>query len=394
MYSSDKTQITKNIPFCKVTCNNNELEYIKKVLKSGWLTTGNITFEFEKKFSEFVGAQYACAVNSCTSALHLGLESLGIGVGDKVIVPSMTFTASAEVVRYLGADPIICDVAPHTRILTPEILEQTIIKNPAAKAVIIVHFGGYPADINKIKTICDRHGISILEDAAHAFPTKLGDKYVGSLGDSTCFSFYANKTITTGEGGMFVTKSQSIYERVKLMRLHGINKDVWSRYKNTQASWEYDVIQPGFKYNMPDILSAIGLAQLEQASKFRNKRQRIAELYYKNLSDCSNITLPMVDIPYQNHSWHLFPIMINKKAPFTRNEFISEMSKFGIGLSVHYKPLHRMTYYKQKYNLKVKEFPNSEDIWKRTVSLPIYPALSREDIAFIIKKAKDLLNTG
>jgi len=382
------------IPFSKVSCSNSELKYIKEVLESGWLTTAGKTHEFEKLFAQKVGAKFACAVNSCTSALHLGLEALNVKSGDKVFVPAMTFTASAEVVRYLDADPIFLDVDYKTRILTPDILEKAVLQNPDVKALILVHFGGHPADMlgeNGILEICKRNGIRILEDAAHAFPTRLGSRWVGSIGDVTCFSFYANKTITTGEGGMLTTNDEDLYKRVKVMRLHGINRDVWDRFTSDKPSWEYDVIAPGYKYNMPDINAAIGLAQLEDAEQFHMGRLSAVQFYLRELQGIIGLDLPECKIPIKDHAWHLFPIVLTSESNIERNTFIERMSQMGIGTSVHYKPLYRMTYYKERYDLKAIDFPNSERIWKGTVSLPLFPSMDNDDLSFICSSIKSIL---
>jgi len=385
-----------NIPFAKVPLAGNESRYINEVLESGWLTTSSKALQFEKLFAGFVGAKYACAVNSCTSALHLAVEAIGIKSGDKVLVPSLTFTASAEVLRYMGADPIFTDVEYGTCLLSAAILKETIRKHTNLKALILVHYGGQApimttANGEGIIDICRQNNIPIIEDAAHAFPTKFNDKYIGSFGDVTCFSFYANKSITTGEGGMLVTGNEAIYKRAKIMRLHGINRDIWERFTSNKSFWEYDVIAPGFKYNMPDINAAIGLAQLEKAEYFRFQRQRCAEFYYKELKDQPNIDLPVCNGPKENHSWHLFPIIIKPESPVSRNEFIKLMSNNGIGTSVHYKPLHRMSYYKETYKLKPEDFPITERIWKGTVSLPIYPELKDNELEYICQTIKRIL---
>jgi dTDP-4-amino-4,6-dideoxygalactose transaminase len=366
----------------------NETKYIQEVLESGWLTTSTKALRFEKQFAEYVGARYACAVNSCTSALHLAVEALGITRGDKVLVPSLTFTASAEILRYMGADPVFMDVEYGTGLVTPALLEKAIDQNPGTKVFILVHYGGQSPvmttpDGRGILDVCRRKGVHLIEDAAHAFPTKSGNRFIGSFGEVTCFSFYANKTITTGEGGMLVTNDEAIHGRVKIMRLHGINRDIWTRFTDKNVSWEYDVVAPGFKYNMPDINAAIGLAQLERASYFRSERQRCASFYLKELKKIPFLDLPVCHVAMVDHSWHLFPVIIKPEAPVTRNEFIEQMAKEGIGTSVHYKPLHRMTYYKETYALTPEDFPNTEKIWKGTVSLPIYPGLTDTELSFI-----------
>jgi dTDP-4-amino-4,6-dideoxygalactose transaminase len=372
------------------------LKYLKEVLDSGWLTTSSKAFQFEKCFAEILGAKYACTVNSCTAALHLAVEATGIKAGDKVLVPSLTFTATAEVLRYIGADPVFMDVEYGTSLISPALLRKSLKANPDIKAIIIVHYGGQSpvmtsSDGEGIIDICRQNNIRVIEDAAHAFPTKFGNRFIGTFGDATCFSFYANKTITTGEGGMLVTDDEDIYKRVKTMRLHGINRDVWERFTSNKSSWEYDVVAPGFKYNMPDINAAVGLAQLEKADYFRDQRQRCASYYFHELENIKVIDLPVCMGPFENHSWHLFPITIRPEAPISRNEFIIQMEQAGIGTSVHYKPLHRMTYYKETYNLNPDDFPNTERIWNGTVSLPIFPDLTNRELKYICQTIKRIL---
>lgn len=385
------------IPFAKVSCKGNELKYITEVIESGWLTTASKARRFEELFAERVGARYACAVNSCTAALHLGLDALGVKAGDKVFVPAMTFTASAEVVRYMNAHPVLLDVEYGTSLITPAILEEGIKQYPDVKYLVIVHFGGHPAEMvnsngSGILDICRKRGIKILEDAAHAFPASINGRMVGSFGDITCFSFYANKTITTGEGGMLTTEDEELYRRVKIMRLHGIDRDVWDRFTSDKPSWEYDVVAPGFKYNMPDLNAAIGLAQLEQGDAFREERMKIAEFYLTELADCKALDLPLTHVNKKEHAWHLFPLVLNSNAPISRNKFIELMSEAGIGTSVHYKPLFRLKYYRETYKLSEQDFPNAERTWQGTVSLPIYPGLTKDEQAYIVDTVKKLLS--
>lgn len=387
----------KTIPFAKVDCSGNELVYVREVLESGWLTTAGKAQRLEQLFAERVGARFACAVNSCTAALHLAMESLDIGPGDKVLVQSMTFTASAEIIRYLGADPVFLDCDYGTRLLTPAIVEEGLRRYPEAKALVVVHFGGQAAQMLDeggqpgILSICERHGVKIIEDAAHAFPTRHQGRMVGGFGNVTCFSFYANKTMTTGEGGMLVTDDETIAQRVKVMRLHGINRDIWDRFTAKKANWEYDVVAPGFKYNMPDLNAAIGLAQLERADYFRNQRERCCRFYDKAFADIECIDLPVRSCPYEDHAWHLYPIVLKNGSPIDRNAFIERMGEAGIGTSVHYKPLHRMTYYQKRYNLDPEDFPNTEKLWKGTVSLPVYPELTNEELLSIKAMVYDLM---
>ncbi len=386
------------IPYARVPVAGNEKTYINEVLESGWLTTAGKARALEENFARAVQADYACAVNSGTAALHLGLEALGVKPGDKVFVPSMTFTASAEIIRYLQAHPVFLDTEYGTNLITPHILEKAIKAHPDVRYLIVVHYGGQPAEMfsdhrKGILDLCNENNIKVLEDAAHAFPARLNNKMVGSLGEVTCFSFYANKPITTGEGGMLTTQNEEIYERVKKMRLHGIDKDIWNRFTADKPSWEYDVVEAGYKYNMPDVNAAIGLAQLEQAETFRRERQRVAAFYYEQLEPLKHcIDLPVTRVPFTNHAWHLFPIVIKENAPVSRNEFIKQLSKAGIGTSVHYKPLHRMTYYKNKYGLKPDAFPNAEKTWQGNVSLPIFPYMTEDELKYVSRTIKKILS--
>jgi dTDP-4-amino-4,6-dideoxygalactose transaminase len=378
----------RQIPFAKVVCNGNELTYIREVLESGWLTTADKVHRFEKEFENLLKVRHAYAVNSCTAALHLALEAMGVGPGDKVLVPTMTFTATAEVVRYLGADPLFLDVEYASCLVTDEILVRALTRYPDAKVFMPVHYGGQAVKISSadgtgLFDICRDRGVRMVEDAAHAFPAKCNDRMVGEIGDVACFSFYANKTITTGEGGMLTTNDDQIAERVKIMRLHGINRDAWDRYTSNKVSWEYDVVAPGFKYNMPDTAAAVGLAQLERAAFLRKERERCACFYFDRLRDLECIDLPLIHVPMADHAWHIFHLILKENAPVSRNKFIEIMADKGISTSVHYKPLHRMSYYREHYGLNPEDYPNAERIWKGCVSLPIYPSLSDDELDYI-----------
>jgi dTDP-4-amino-4,6-dideoxygalactose transaminase len=261
---------------------------------------------------------------------------------------------------------------------------------------VVVHFGGQPArmfapDGGGILDLCRRHGIKVLEDAAHAFPTRCDGRMVGSLGDVTCFSFYANKTITSGEGGMLTTCDEAVFRRVKVMRLHGIDRDVWGRFTSDRPSWEYDVVAPGYKYNMPDVNAAIGLAQLERAWEMRAQRQRCAEFYRDRLAGLPHLDLPVRHVPPQDHAWHLFPVVLRPGARLGRNRLIELLAERGIGTSVHYKPLHRMTYYRTRYGLDASAFPEAERIWRGCLSLPIYPSLTDDDLECVCSTLWELL---
>ena len=386
----------RKIPFFRASFDGNELKYVREAFECGWLTTGAKAAELENKFSQLVGSRFACTVNSCTAALHLALEAIGVRPGDKVFVPSFTFTATAEVVRYLGADPVFLDVEYETASISPRILLRSLVAHPDVRYLVMVHFGGYAAEMvsteheRGILEICRQHGIRVVEDAAHALPTRIGDDLVGSFGDVTCFSFYANKTLTTGEGGMLVTNDESVWKRAKVMRLHGIDRDVWSRYTSSRSSWEYDVVAPGYKYNMPDINAAIGLAQLEYVSERRDARERCARHYVARLSTNEHLDLITGDKDPSWHAWHLFVIVLKESAPISRNELMNRLAENGVGSSVHYKPLHRMTYYRDRYHLLPDCFPNAERIWRGCLSLPIYPGLGEDELDFIC----DIINAS
>lgn len=390
----DALRIT--VPFARVDCSGNELKYIAEVLESGWLTTASKSMELEDRFAKYIGVEHALAVNSCTSGLHLALEALGVKRGDKVLVPTMTFTATAEVIRYLDAVPVLMDVDPKTSLITEEIVENALSLHPDAKVLIAVHYAGQAAPMingrgGGIVPLCHEKGIAVVEDAAHAFPTRQGGKFVGNLGDITCFSFYANKTMTTGEGGMVVTNSEQFAQRMKLMRLHGIDKLVWERYSGNKNKWEYDVLAPGYKYNMPDLNAAVGLAQLERAVFAHKRRTLRANRYTAAFERLEQVSLLERKCGVDEHSWHLFPVLLNPELPIGRDQFIEDLSKHRIGASVHYKPLHRLSYYKKNFNLSEKDYPGAEKLWLSTVSLPIYESMTDIEQQYVIDVVLQLL---
>ena len=373
------------IPYSKVDCGGSELDYVAEVLRSGWLTTASKARELEERFRDLIGCRHALAVNSCTSALHLALDAVGVQPGHGVFVPSLTFTSSAEVIRYMGAGPVVIDGDPDTSSITADILEAAIERRPDVKALVAVHFGGLCLPMSGprgLVEICNRHGIRLVEDAAHALPSSDGTQLVGRFGDVTCFSFYANKTMTTGEGGMVTTDSDALAARIRTMRLHGIDRDVWDRFTSkTPVAWEYDVIAPGFKYNMPDINAAVGLAQFERLGSMHAARISCARIYAEKLADHPYLALPAIPPDYGMHSWHLFPVRLTDHPSIDRNELIRRLGEEGVGTSVHYKPIHRLSYYRDTYGLEPGDFPGAEAVWRTTVSLPIYSLLESEEVA-------------
>ena len=380
----------ENIPFFQPTIGEEEIEAVTTALRSGWLTTGPKTREFEQKFAEFLGSGVeAVAVNSATAGLHLALEACGIGPGDAVIVPTLTFTATAEVVRYLGAEVILVDVDETTRTLDLEHAERRLTAN--CKAIMPVHFGGYPCDMEKMMGFARRHGLKVIEDAAHALPTRCDGRLIGSWESDACvFSFYANKTITTGEGGMMVTRDPQLAARARKMRTHGLDRDAFDRFRKVGASWAYDVVAPGFKYNLTDIASAIGVVQLGRADSMQASRQRAAERYLERLAG-----LPL-DCPAPAprgglHSWHLFPIRVHETARVTRDELIAALNAQGIGTSVHYRPLHQMTYWKERYPAAPGEFPVADRYFAGAVTLPLFPGMSDSQVDRVAAVVREIL---
>ncbi|MBF9015711.1 DegT/DnrJ/EryC1/StrS aminotransferase family protein [Oceanispirochaeta sp. M1] len=390
---------TETIPFARPSLGKEEEDAVLRVMRSGWLTTGAEALAFEKEFETYTGATHALAVNSATAGLHLVLEALGLKPGDKVLVPTYTFTASAEVIRYCGADPVFVDPAEGSMNMDPAECEKIIRalqkEGSAIKGIMAVHIAGDPEFLEELWTLSRKYNLFLIEDAAHCFPVNSERGMIGTWTDAAVYSFYANKTITTGEGGMVVTGSEKIRDRVNVMRLHGINKAVWARYTETGAPWEYDVIAPGFKYNMSDMAAAIGRVQLRRAVEFLNKRKEAAQTYLNILGN-SEVS-ELLDLPRwkEDHAWHLFIITLKlEKLNISRNDFIRMLNERGVGTSVHFKPLHMMSYYKKYYSLKEEDYPLSSELYRRVVSLPLFPDMSREQIQRVCETVIDLLKAG
>jgi len=368
------------LPFALPEIGEEEIAEVVDALRSGWVTTGPKTRQFETDFSAFLGdaGLHAIAVNSATAGLHLALEAVGVGPGDEVITTTHTFTASAEVARHLGADVKLVDIDPATLCISPAAIEAAI--TPRTKCIVPVHFGGLAADMGAILAIAQKHGLKVVEDAAHALPTTCAGQLVGTLGsDATVFSFYANKTITTGEGGMLVTRNPEVAKRAKVMRLHGINRDAFDRFTAKVPSWYYEIVAPGFKYNLTDIASALGIHQLKRAHAFQQKRAALAALYHELLADLP-LTLPPQPQPGELHSWHLYVVRLGDAAPISRDAFIDTLFQAGIGCSVHYIPLHQQPYWRERYGLKAEDFPHSQHAFERTATLPLYTRMTAEDV--------------
>jgi dTDP-4-amino-4,6-dideoxygalactose transaminase len=378
--------IGMKIEFAPPYISDDEMKAVTKVLKSGWLSIGQATKEFEERFSVYVGSKYAVAVNSCTSALFLSLKALDVNHEDEVILPSFTFAATANVIVHCGAKPVFAEIDPKNFHIDPEDIEQRITRK--TKAIIVVHYGGQPVEMDKIMNIADKHGLKVIEDAAHAAGSSYKNgKKVGSMGNLTCFSFYATKPMTTGEGGMITLNDRSLSERLKRLRLHGMDQDAWKRYlDNTNAKWFYEVTEPGYKFNISDINSALGIEQLKKLDSMNEKRKMVAEFYNENLKGL-DIVLPF-NRPNIKSSYHLYPILLNE---FNRDKFIAVMSERGIGTSVHFIPLHIMPYYQETWGYKRGDFPVTEDVFNRIVSLPIHPQLDEEKLNYITYNIKEIL---
>jgi dTDP-4-amino-4,6-dideoxygalactose transaminase len=368
------------LPFALPDIGEDEIAEVVDTLRSGWVTTGPKARRFEDDFSAWLGepGRHALAVNSATAGLHLALEALGIGPGDEVITTTHTFTATAEVVRYLGADVVLVDIDPATLCIDPKGVEAAI--TPRTRAIVPVHYGGLAADMPALLALARRHGLKVVEDAAHALPATCGGQLVGTLGsDAAVFSFYANKNITTGEGGMVVTHDAALAARIKVMRLHGISRDAFDRYTAKVPSWYYEIVAPGFKYNLTDIAAALGLQQLRRAHAFQQRRAQIAALYDAGLEGLP-LALPPRAPAGDVHSWHLYPIRLGDAAPIGRDALIERLFAERIGCSVHYIPLHLQPYWRDRYRLSAAQFPHSQRAYERLVSLPIYPRMSDADV--------------
>lgn len=375
------------LPFALPEIGEDEIAEVVSALRSGWVTTGPKARQFEVDFASYLGGQVeAVAVNSATAGLHLALEALGIGPGDEVITTTHTFTASAEIIRYLGADPVFVDVEAGTLCIDPKAVERAI--SPRTKAIIPVHFAGRAADMKSLLVLAKEHDLKVIEDAAHALPSTCDGALIGTLAsDATVFSFYANKTITTGEGGMLVTRNPEIAKRSRVMRLHGINRDAFDRFTSKAPSWYYEIVAPGFKYNMTDIAASMGIHQLKKANAYQQKRANIAMLYDQALEGLSIIRPPHAEIG-DVHSWHLYVTQLADGARVTRDVFIERMFEQGIGCSVHYIPLHLQPYWRDRYDLKADMFPVSQRIYERTVSLPIYTLMTKDDVLRVVAAVK------
>lgn len=380
---------SKFLTFAAPEIGEEEIAEVVDSLRSGWVTTGPKARRFEQEFSAYLGGEVeSVAINSATAGLHLALEALGVGPGDEVITTTHTFTATAEVVRYLGATPVFVDVKPDTLCIDADAVRAAV--TPRTKVLIPVHYAGLAADMNPLSAIAQEFGLAIVEDAAHAFPTTYNGRMIGTLeSDITVFSFYANKTMTTGEGGMLVTRHPQLAARARTMRLHGINRDAFDRFTATVPSWYYEVVAPGFKYNLTDIAAALGIHQLRKAESFRQRREEIARIFQSAFAGLP-VRLP-ADAPAGDvHAWHLYVLRLGDVA-LSRDAFIERLYALGIGCSVHYIPLHLQPYWRDTFGLRAEMFPESQRAYERMVSLPIYSKMTDADIQRVVEGVRDAL---
>lgn len=378
------------LPFALPDIGEAEIAEVVDSLRSGWITTGPKTRRFEEDFAAFLGGGVeAIAVNSATAGLHLALDAIGIAPGDEVVTTTHTFTATAEVIRYMGADPVFVDIDPQSMCIDPLLVERAI--TPRTKAILPVHYAGRACQMSALGEIARRHGLRIVEDAAHALPTTCGGRLIGTLdSEATVFSFYATKTLATGEGGMLVTRDAGIARRARVMRLHGIDRDAFNRYVSKKPAWNYEVVAPGFKYNLTDIAASLGIHQLARVRGFQQRRSAMAARYREELSG-----LPLLAPPDaaegDTHAWHLYVIRLTDDAPISRDDFIDRMAELGIGCSVHFIPLHLHPYWRDTYRLTPGQFPHSQQAFEASVSLPIYTRMTDDDQSRVIEAVRTLL---
>jgi perosamine synthetase len=376
------------LPFHQPWIDDSEIEEVSDTLRSGWLTMGPKTLRFETEFGQYVGAEHAVAVHSCTAGLHLALDVVGIQPGDEVITSVYTFTASAAVILHLKAKPVLVDVLPGTLTMDPAQVEQKITAR--TRAIIPVHMAGHPCDMDALMELAARHRLEVIEDAAHALPTQYKGRMVGTIGDLTVFSFYAIKNITTGEGGMVTTNRQDYADLLRSRRLHGINRDAWKRY-TADGTWYYEVDYPGYKYNMTDINAAIGLQQLRKSEMFYELRSRYAALYQQGFADLPALILPQT-APWAQHAWHLYVLRVDHDhLTIGRDAFIQALHKENIGTSVHFIPLHLHPFYRQAFGYQPHDFPHALRAYQQAISLPLFPRMSEADVEDVIHTVRHIV---
>jgi len=381
-------QLGIQVPFHRADLGEEEVQAVAEVIRSGWLTMGAKTFEFERQFAEYIGSRFAVAVSSCTAALHLCLEAVGIRVGDEVLVPAITFTATAEIITYLGACPVLVDIDPKTMNLDLADAKRRVTSK--TRAVVPVHFSGQPCDMEAICDFASAYNLHIVEDAAHALPSFYRGAKVGTLSEMTAFSFYATKTLSTGEGGMITTDNENYAQRMQMMRLHGISRDAWKRYSG-EGSWYYEVLEMGYKYNMTDMQAALGIVQLSKCDWMNERRKYIANAYTKAFHKMPALEVPQITAGNES-SWHLYVLRLkSERLRIDRAKFIQELKSRGVGSSVHFIPLHYHPAYQARFGYKPGDFPNAEKEYDRCVSLPIYSGMTDEEVDYVISAIKEIV---
>jgi UDP-4-amino-4,6-dideoxy-N-acetyl-beta-L-altrosamine transaminase len=375
------------LPFAQPDIGDSEIEEVVQALKSGWITTGPRTKEFERRLGEYVGARHAIAVNSCTGALHLALAALGIGPGDEVVTSPLTFCSTANVILQLGGTPVFADIAEDYNI-DPAEIERRI--TPRTKAILPVHYSGQPCKMDQILACAREYNLPVVEDAAHAIGAKYREQTIGTLGDVTAFSFYAIKNMTTAEGGMITTEDDDLAERMRLLSLHGISKDAWKRY-TSEGSWYYEVVCPGYKYNMTDIQAALGIHQLAKLERFLAIRSRYAAWYNDAFGEMPEIQTPVVNGKVR-HAWHLYVVQLDlEQLTINRAQFIEALRAENIGASVHFIPVHLHPYYRERFGFERGDYPRAERAYDRIVSLPLYPKMTTEDVEDVVSAVAGIL---
>ena len=369
------------MPFYKPMIGDDEINKVSGVLRSGWLSTGPMKTQFEKEMAEFFGARNCVGMNSCTAALHTALIAKGIGKGDEVITTPFTFCATANVIMHVQAKPVLIDIDPISLCIDPAQIQKNITQN--TKALIPVHYGGHPCDMDKLYNICKKFGLFLLEDAAHAIGAEYKGKKIGSFGDASAFSFYATKNLTTSEGGMLVTNDDDLAQKARIISLHGMNHNAWKRYAQG-SSWYYEVEMPGYKYNMTDIQAAIGLAQLERFLYMQKIRKKFADMYDEGFNNLEELILHNESADTL-HARHLYTIRVKKDAGLNRDHIIKKLNELNIGTSVHFIPIHYHPYYKKMLSYKRGDFPITESVFENIISLPLYPSMTKEDVEYVIK---------
>src|SRR5512133_4252025 len=375
------------LPFSPPSIGNEERDEVMDTLRSDWITTGPKTKAFETKLKDYFGAPAVVGFNSCTAGLHVGLLALGVGPGDEVLVPAMTFCATANVVEHVGARPILVDVSPDTLNMDPEAAARAI--TPKTRAIIPVHYAGHPVDLDAIFALADRHGLQVLEDAAHAISARYRGRLVGSRSNLAAFSFYATKNLTTVEGGC-LTGDPALVEKARIIGHHGMNRDAWKRFDRS-GTWYYEVVLPGFKYNLTDMQAAIGLVQLKRLAAFQARRREVVARYESGFKDLAALELP-VEREWAHSSWHLYVIRLRTEAlRIDRNAFIEGLKDRNIGTSVHYLPVHMHPFYRDKYGYRPEDNPVAAAAYERMISLPLHAGLSDGDVDDVTAAPRDLV---